>query len=281
MNTKLFATALAISITCTAFVAAPNASAAPRCTIKGTKAANTLRGTNRADVICGLGGNDKIIGRGGNDTIIGGLGNDKIQGDAGRDKIIGDAGTDTLTGGTGNDTLLGGSGNDNLTGGGGDDQLTGGTGFDTCLAYSATEKNADGTPLCDKWGLQLPGTIAQTKEQWRHIDRTETINRGFNVLQPGDFRHCLESNCGTTTKTYCIVQPNGYVENCIVFDGYGNGWADLMFTELVFGDECGFTTSNPGACDEYLQYSRHHFLIDQSKYPAGVGMWLTENGPVG
>lgn len=281
MNTKLFATALAISIACTAFVAAPNASAAPRCTIKGTKAADTLRGTNRADVICGLGGNDKIIGRGGNDTIIGGLGNDKIQGDAGRDKIIGDAGTDTLTGGTGNDTLLGGGGNDTLLGGGGDDQLTGGTGFDTCLSYSATEKNADGTPLCDKFGLKLPGSIRGTAERWRHIDRTETINRGLPVLQPGDWRHCLESNCGYTAKSYCIVQENGYVENCIAFDGYGNGWADLSFTALVFGDECGFTMSNPSICNDYLTYRADQFMIDQARFPASSGMWLVEGGPVG
>ena len=68
-----------------------------KCTMSGTRKADTLRGSNRADVICGRGGADKILGRGGKDTLRGQQGQDRLNGGGGFDACFGGRGTDGFT----------------------------------------------------------------------------------------------------------------------------------------------------------------------------------------
>ncbi len=110
--------------------APPVLSAAPACTITGTRGADVLSGTAGNDVICGLGGNDRLNGRGGNDQLLGGGGNDVLVGGAGRDLLLGGPGNEVMQGGDGDDGLLGGRGNDQVQAGAGDDWLRGSEGGD-------------------------------------------------------------------------------------------------------------------------------------------------------
>lgn len=78
----------------------------PRCTIRGTPAADILIGTDGPDLICGLGGDDVIRGGGGDDVIFGGRGSDRIFGGTGWDKLVGGRGRDRLDGGSGRDSCV-------------------------------------------------------------------------------------------------------------------------------------------------------------------------------
>lgn len=42
-----------------------------------------------------------------------------------------------------------------------------------------------------------------------------------------DPRLCLESNCGVSDGGYCILGAGALVLNCIVWNGWGDGWLDL------------------------------------------------------
>lgn len=78
----------------------------PRCTVRGTPAADILVGADGPDLICGLGGNDVIRGRGGDDVIFGGDGSDRIFGGTGWDTLVGGRGRDRLDGGSGRDSCV-------------------------------------------------------------------------------------------------------------------------------------------------------------------------------
>jgi len=101
------------------------AESSPRCTIEGSKRAETLRGTNKPDVICGRGGDDRIIGRNGRDVILAGGGDDRVLAGDGKDRLSGGAGDDILAGENNDDRLDGGSGVDELDGGAGHDHCDG------------------------------------------------------------------------------------------------------------------------------------------------------------
>lgn len=252
------------------------ASAAPNCTIKGTSKSETLRGTKKRDVICGRGGHDRIFGRGGNDIIIAGYGNDTVYGGPGNDIIKGESGRDTLVGEGGRDVLQGQTGNDTLNGGSGNDTLIGGSGVDNCLARSETERDADGNAVCDRWGYRLSAPLISYSQGFRRIYPEEAVERGFSVIAPGgnEFRHCLINNCGNVVDYYCTVRSDGYVEGCYVWNGYGNGWADLMFTALRTGDECGLPTSW-GMCNLPGQWAPDRLVVRHAPgMYMGEGTWL-------
>ena len=42
-----------------------------------------------------------------------------------------------------------------------------------------------------------------------------------------DPRLCLESNCGNSDGRYCILGADALVLNCIIWNGWGDGWLDL------------------------------------------------------
>lgn len=244
---------------------------AETCTIKGTPHADTIRGTAKHDVICAGAGNDTIYGLGGNDTINGG---------DGADTIIGGNGNDTENGNSGNDKLNGNPGNDTLNGGTGVDIDAGGDGVDMCLARSGTEYDENsGQPICERWGYHLTKSFADSAEQFRLIYPEEVVERGFHAIDDGSWRHCLTNNCGDTTKNYCMVDPTGYVKSCIVWNGYGNGWADLAMTALHAGAECGLPVEW-GYCDQndnpntYPNFSSDTWVIDATDIWAGEGSYL-------
>lgn len=243
---KTRTTTISVVIVASAFIAGYSAGPvhAEACTIKGTDKAETLRGTSKHDVICGGGGNDTLIGNGGNDTLNGGPGNDKEYGNGG------------------NDTLHGGAGNDTLVGGAGNDVEDGGAGVDMCLVRSETETNEkDGQAKCDRWGYRLAGSFASYAESFQRV---------YPEVDDGTWLHCLVSNCGATVQNYCIVDSTGYVSNCVVWDGFGDGWADGTFTTLRTGSECGL----PVGCDTNATYDESYWIVDPSTIWASAGTYL-------
>lgn len=101
-----------------------------RCTITGTRGADTLSGTKRRDVICG---------RGGRDRITAGRGRDLVRGGGGMDRLKGRDGDDTLQGGGADDTIYGEGDDDVLEGGLGADILDPGEGDNECPGYDEAD----------------------------------------------------------------------------------------------------------------------------------------------
>ena len=83
-----------------------------RCTIPGSRFAETIRAGGTNDVVCARGGDDRAYGRGGHDLILAGGGRDRAYGGSGHDRLRGDAENDKLYAGSGQDIVESGSGND-------------------------------------------------------------------------------------------------------------------------------------------------------------------------
>ena len=99
---------VAVSLFVAVAIGAPSAAAKPhlseRCTISGSKHADTLEGNKGKDVICGNGGDDVVLAAGSADVILGGAGDDELHGQGGNDQLAGGPGSDILDGGPGANT---------------------------------------------------------------------------------------------------------------------------------------------------------------------------------
>lgn len=115
-----------------------------RCTIVGTRHADTLRGTDGRDVICSRGGNDVVYGRGGDDVIDVGDGDDRVYAGGGKDAVFGGTGRDSVTAGGGSDVVRGGAGADTVAGGDGADDVAGGLGADTLSGGAGVDEVSGG-----------------------------------------------------------------------------------------------------------------------------------------
>ncbi|MEN9751647.1 MAG: hypothetical protein RLZZ600_694, partial [Actinomycetota bacterium] len=50
---------------------------------------------------------------------------------------------------------------------------------------------------------------------------------GLSSRSASDSRLCLTSNCGEREGRYCIIEADSTVSNCIMWNGWGDGWLDL------------------------------------------------------
>jgi hypothetical protein len=98
----------------------------------------------------------------------------------------------------------------------------------------------DGEPTtqCERWGFPIPKPMSELAEPSRRIYPDEASERGLStsLFDHGyaNFLHCIESNCGERESTYCIVLANGYVDNCVAWNGYVT---DIFLGEYAIGLE--------------------------------------------
>ncbi|TAL41287.1 MAG: hypothetical protein EPN91_11025, partial [Salinibacterium sp.] len=232
--------------------------------ICGLEGNDTIDGGAGADIVDGGPGNDLLLGGTGGDYLIGGTGIDTVSyayitdtttpvaadldgirddGTAGEqdrirsdvENLVGSSGDDTLTGNSLTNTLDGGPGDDSLSGGAGDDIVSGDTGHDvvdggdgtdTCV-FDSADLVIDGSVSCDANAVQLGAPLTELSEPLR----------AFSDANPD---RCLVNNCGDIVAAYCIVnKASGWVHDCVVWDGWGDGWWEGEVNPPGTDSRCG------------------------------------------
>ena len=71
-------------------------------------------------------------------------------------------------------------------------------------------------PACD--------SVCQTEHIQAYLASARLATRAHSASDP---RLCLQANCGDEVRNYCIIGAQNLVENCIVWNGWGDGWLNL------------------------------------------------------